>query len=82
MKYLKKFDNLKEAVGVPTGITNLSSKLFSSILEKLDSNEVNFNVKEGDPDKYRYETREINIKFKLQLEGEINDYKVNGQENR
>lgn len=77
MKYLKRFDNLKEAVGVPTGITNLSSKLFSSILEKLDSNEVNFNIKEGDPDKYRYETREINIKFKLQLEGEINDYKVN-----
>lgn len=77
MKYLKKFDNLKESVGVPGGITNLSSKLFSSILEKLDSNEVNFNVKEGNPRKYKYETREIDMKFMLPLEGKINDYKVN-----
>lgn len=76
MKYLKRFDNLHEAVGVPTGITTLASKLFSSILEKLDSSQVSFDIEDGDPKKYRFETREVTINFMLPLEGKINDYEV------
>ena len=76
MKYIKRFNNLQEAVGVPTGITTLASKLFSSILEKLDSGQVSFNIEDGDPKKYRFETREVTINFMLPLEGKINDYEV------
>lgn len=77
MRYLKKFDAIKETVGVPTGITTLASKLFTNIVQKLDSNDVVFAIKNGDPGTYKYKTREIKIRFSLELEGRINNYEVN-----
>ena len=76
MKYLKRFNQIQEAVGVPTGITELSSKLFYSILEKLDSGEASFDIRNGSRDKYIFKTREIDIYFSIPLEGKINDYEV------
>jgi hypothetical protein len=75
MKYLKQFNNIKEAVGVPTGISEITNNLYNSILQKLSAT-VKFSVKEGDPRKYRFKTREIELNFQLPLKGKINDYEV------
>lgn len=76
MKYLKRFNQIQEAVGVPKGITEAAKNLFDSINEKLSANDVVVDIKNGDPDKYRYKTREIDIKFPISLKANINDYEV------
>lgn len=75
MKYLKKFNNVTEAVGVPTGILNITNQLYDLIIDKLSTN-IKFSSKEGDPRKYKYKTREIELNFDVPLNGNINDYEV------
>ena len=76
MKYLKQFNHIKEAVGVPKGISNITNNLFDSIIQKLSSNDVELSSKKGDPQKYKYKTREVDLDFKFPLKGKINNYEV------
>ena len=76
MKHIKQFNQITEAVGVPKGISNITNNLFDSIIQKLSSNEVSFSSKKGDPRKYKYKTRELDLDFKFPLKGNINDYEV------
>ena len=75
MKYLKRFDNLNEAVGVPTGITDLAQKLYDSIIERLDMKNIFFNKEVSD--KYTVDANEIELSFDLKLSGKINDFEIN-----
>lgn len=76
MKYLKRFNQIQEAVGVPKGITDAAKNLFDAIDEKLSNKDVVVSIQNGDPDKYRFKTREIDIKFPISLKANINDYEV------
>ena len=74
MKYLKRFD-LNEAVGVPTGITDLAQKLYDSIIERLGMKNILFNREVSD--KYTVDANEIELSFDLALSGKINDFEIN-----
>ena len=80
MKNIEGFKSF-EAVGVPSGLVEISGKLYDLLIHKLNNGYYSIDEERADPDEYKYPTRHIYIKTRILGKDlgdvkSINDYDI------
>lgn len=76
MKNIEGFKSF-EAVGVPTGLVEISIQLYNKLIESLRNGTYNFEEHEADPDAYKYPTKHLFFEIHIPMKGyKINDYDI------
>lgn len=77
IQYFKSF----EAVGVPSGLVEISGKLYYLLIKKLNDGYYSIDEEQADPNEYKYPTRHIYLTTYIRAKDlgdvkSINDYDI------
>ena len=76
MKNIQGFKSF-EAVGVPSGLVEISIQLYNKLIESLRKGTYNFEEHEADPGAYKYPTKHLFFEIHIPMKGyKINDYDI------